>query len=92
MTNISLEFLVAYAEVYNKSYKPFMEVYEEVEKFFEEAHLADDVYEHFNDEEYMAEFLQKFKDMKENHLELEVYQLIDECYLDFFDACQEWDI
>lgn len=90
MNRRELEFIIAYADVYGMMARPFVEVYNELTKFFIEGREATEGA--FNEEEYKNEFLEKYNTMKEYKLDNEVKAYT--CVLggDFFEACAEWDI
>lgn len=85
-----LNFICAYADVYDMQTRPFVEVYDELTKFFKEC--SETTNGAFNEEEYKSEFLEKYNTMKEYKLDNEVKFYT--CVLgdDFFEACAEWDI
>ena len=85
-----LNFICAYADVYGMKNRPFIEVYKELIKFFNEGREATEGA--FNEEEYKNEFLEKYNTMKEYKLDDEVKSYTCVPGGDFFEACAEWDI
>ena len=57
-----LNFICAYADVYGMKNRPFIEVYNELVKFFNEGREATEGA--FNEEEYKNEFLEKYNTIK----------------------------
>lgn len=90
MNKRDLEFMLAYADVYDMMNRPFTEVYDELTKFFDEGREATEGA--FNEEEYKNEFLEKYNSMKEYGLDNEVKFHTAVLGDDFFEACREWDI
>lgn len=90
MNRRELEFIVAYADVYDMMNRPFAEVYNELTKFFNEGREATEGA--FNEEEYKNEFLEKYNTMKEYGLDNEVKFHTAVLGDSFFEACTEWDI
>lgn len=75
----SINFLLAYADVYGLTKNPLVEVVELCSDFL-------------NSEEFMNEFLEKYDSMKEYKLDYEVKESLKSCDYNFFHACEEWDI
>lgn len=75
----SINFLLAYADVYGLTKKPLVEVVELCSDFL-------------NSEEFMDKFLEKYASMKEYKLDYEVKESLKSCDYNFFHACEEWDI
>lgn len=90
MNKRDLEFMLAYADVYDMMNRPFVEVYDELTKFFDEGREATEGA--FNEEEYKNEFLEKYNLMKEYKLDNEIKFHCAVLGDDLFEACREWDI
>lgn len=84
MNRRELEFIIAYADVYDMMNRPFAEVYDELCEMFDNMPCTPD--------DYTESFMEKYNTMKEYKLDNEVKAYT--CVLggDFFEACAEWDI
>lgn len=78
MNKLTLNFLIAYADVHNLQDKPVADVIEETLDFL-------------NSDEFMEDFLEHYYLMKHYHLDYEVKECIS-CGMNFWEACREWDI
>ena len=78
MNKLTLNFLVAYADVYNLQDQPAADVIEKTLDFL-------------NSDEFMEDFLEHYYLMKHFQLDYEVKRCIL-CGMNFWEACREWDI
>ena len=78
MNKLTLNFLVAYADVHNLQDQPVADVIEETLDFL-------------NSDEFMEDFLEHYYLMKHYQLDHEVNGCIS-CGMNFWEACREWDI
>lgn len=78
MNKLTLNFLIAYADVHNLQDKPVADVIEETLDFL-------------NSDEFMKDFLEHYSLMKHYHLDCEVKGCIL-CGMNFWEACREWEI
>ena len=78
MNKLTLNFLVAYSDVYNLQDWPVTSVIEATLDFL-------------NSDEFMKDFLKHYRLMKHYRLDYEVKECIS-YGMGFFAACREWDI
>ena len=84
MDKRELEFIVAYADVYDMMDRPFDEVCDELCELFSDMPYAP--------HEYMESFMERYNSMKENGLDYEVKYFTNVLGNSFFEACDEWDV
>ena len=78
MNKLTLNFPIAYADIYRLQDKPVTDVI---------ARTLDSL----NSDEFMEDFLEHYSLMKHYHLDYEVKECIL-CGMNFWEACREWDI
>lgn len=84
MTKRDVEFIIAYADVYDMMARPFVEVYDELCEVFNNIPCTPDV--------YIEKFMEKYNSMKEYGLDNEVKFYTAVLGYSLFEACEEWDI
>lgn len=84
MNRRELEFIVAYADVYDMMNRPFVEVYDELCEMFDNMPCTQC--------DYIESFMEKYNTMKEYGLDNEVKFHTAVLGDSFFEACTEWDI
>lgn len=91
MTKQMMDYVLAYADIYDMDKCPITEIINHVETSFEAAHDGDEQDNFFNEKECINEFVEHYNSMKENFLDDEVKELV-ESGMDFITACEDWDI
>lgn len=84
MNKRELEFIVAYADVYDMMSRPFTEVYDVLCKMFDNIPCTPC--------DYIETFMKKYSAMNEYGLYIEIKFQITVIGDNFFEACEEWDI
>lgn len=84
MNKRELEFILAYADVYDMMSRPFTEVYDGLCKMFDNIPCTPC--------DYIESFMKKYSAMKEYGLDNEIKFQITVIGDNFFEACEEWDI
>lgn len=79
-----LNFICAYADVYDMMNRPFVEVYDELCEIFDNLPCTPD--------DYIESFMEKYSAMNEYGLYIEIKFQITVLGDSFFEACAEWDI
>lgn len=87
MTKRDLEFICAFADVYELGNVPFMMVYKQICEWLEEY----PAYYDCEVEDIIEDFMNHYDDMKKLYLDWEIKQCIKNGDT-FFNACREWDI
>jgi hypothetical protein len=81
MKHSDLVFLLAYLEATEQESLTLEEALDSVNNLFDSYHKEDDEYQHFNDEEFKATFLQRFNQLKEgkfSYFEAPISEVSDE--------------